>query len=118
MKLKFSAKSVSYQEALGGDIVQVVFDEDPDDDPIDPQSKNVCASINYEFLPCNLLFEWADGSKFYGGLKAKKYALSDKQFSVILEDGMSIEIEHSADAETFHKISVLLFREIGRPEIA
>jgi hypothetical protein len=50
MKLKFSAKSVSYEEALGGDIVQVIFDEYPDDDPLNPRSKNVCASINYNYL--------------------------------------------------------------------
>jgi hypothetical protein len=118
MKLKFSAKSASYEEALGGDIVQIAFDENPDNDPLNPQSKNICASINYEFPPCELLFEWSDGSKFDGGLKAQKYTMSENRFSVMLEGGISIEIEHSSDAETFRKISALLLRELGCPENA
>jgi len=118
MKLTFFAKLVSYDEALGGDIIQIVFDENPEDDPLNPRSKNLCASINYEFHPCNLEFEWMDGAKFNGGLKAKQYALSGSQFFVMLEDGMSIEITHSADVKVLHKISELLVREVGGPEIA
>jgi hypothetical protein len=118
MNLKFRAKSVSYNEALGGDIVQVIFDEDPDDDALNPRSKNVCAAISYEFPPCDLLFEWSDGSQCGGGLKAQRYLLSEKRFSVSLADGTSIEIEHSADAETISKISALLLLELGRPQNA
>lgn len=118
MQLTFFAKSVSYEEALGGDIIQVVFDEDPDDDPLNPRSKNVCASINYEFPPCKLLFEWADGPEFDGGLKAKAYSLNESRFSVALEGGMAIEIEYSTDVETYRKISALFSRELGRPENA
>lgn len=118
MQLTFFAKSVSYEEALGGDLIQVVFDEDPDDDPMNPQSKNVCISINYEFPPCKLLFEWANGLEFNGGLKAKAYSLSENRFSVTLEGGMTIEIEYSADVETYRKINALMRHELGRPENA
>ena len=38
MNLQFDAKSVSYEEALGGDIVQVSFEENPDDDSLNPSS--------------------------------------------------------------------------------
>ena len=118
MNLKFSAKSTSYQEALGGDIVQIGFEEDPDDDPINPRSKSICASINYECSPCELVFEWMNGSKFEGGLKERDYSISEKRFSVTLEGGMVIDIEHSADAETYHRISTFLLREAGPPKNA
>ena len=118
MNLQFSSKSVSYEEALDGDIVQVMFDEDPDDDPLNPQSKHLCASINYEISPLELLFEWTNGVQCGGGLKAQKYTLDENQFSVILDDGMSIEIGHSADTETTRKISALLLREVGCQENA
>ena len=118
MKLKFSAKSVGYQEALGGNIIQIVFNEDPDDDPLNPRSKNMCASINYDFPPCELLFDWADGPKLNGGLKAQNYTISDTVFLVLLEGDMSFEIAHSADSETIQKISALLLREVGSPENA
>jgi len=74
--LKFIAKSTSYQEALDGEIVQIGFEQDPDDDPLNPQAKSICASINYEFPPCDLFFEWTDGPKFEGGLRARKYEIT------------------------------------------
>ena len=46
MNLEFIAKSVRYGEALGGDIVQVHFEENPDDDPLNPTSCSLCLSIN------------------------------------------------------------------------
>ena len=46
MNFQFDAKSVSYEEALGGDIVQVSFEENPDDDPLNPTSCSLCLTIS------------------------------------------------------------------------
>ena len=62
MNFQFDAKSVSYEEALGGDIVQVSFEENPDDDPLNPSSYSLCFTINYEFPLSHIDFEWCDGN--------------------------------------------------------
>lgn len=113
MNIKFRAKSVTYTEALGGDIVQFSFEENPDDDPLNPSSRNVSASISYEFPPCELSFEWCDGAEYGGGLKIKKYILTESIFHIYLEDDSEIEVSHSASAPTFKRIDALLLKELG-----
>jgi len=113
MRIEFVAKSVSYTEEIGGEIVQIIFDEDPDDDPMNPRSKNVCASISYEFPPCDLLFEWADRGEFGGGIKATFYTLDENYFNVSLLDGTEINVKHAANPETLEKIKALLHKEMG-----
>ena len=118
MNLEFEAKSVSYEEALGGDIVQVGFDENPDDAPINPSSRSLCFSVNYEFPPCKLNFEWCNGTDYDGGAKALKYSLGKSKFSVWLDNGHFIKVGFSTDPQTYSKISCLLHREIGESENA
>jgi hypothetical protein len=72
MNLVFNAQEVEYSEALGGDIVQVSFQEDPDIDyskkdfSLPPPIKYISISANYEFSPKKTV-EWCDGEKFDGG---------------------------------------------------
>lgn len=112
MNLEFVAKSVSYVEALGGDIIQVVFDENPEDDTDSPAGCNLCASINYEFPPCDVSFEWAYGDDFGGG-KALKYSICNSAFSVWLDDGSYIKVGFTTDISTYNKIRSLLQSELG-----
>jgi hypothetical protein len=118
MEIEFSAKSVSYTEALDGDIVQISFDEDPSDDPLNPTSKSVSFAINYEFPPCNLNIEWCDGSRYGGGTKVREYTLSKSKLVLWFEDGSCIRVSFSTDSKTFSKIFSLLNNELGETEVS
>lgn len=49
---------------------------------------------------------------------AKAYTMRENEFFVVLEDGMSIEILHSADPKTFRNIRALFLKEVGHPNHA
>jgi hypothetical protein len=115
MNLAFIAKSVSYEEALDGDIVQVHFEENPDDDPLNPTSCSLCLSINYEFPLTSIDCEWCDGNDYDGGAEAIKYSISNGEFLVWLNNGMKIKVNFSADTSCINKIERLLRKELGEP---
>lgn len=113
MKLEFKANGVCYEEALGGDLVHVSFEENPDDDSLKPTSKSLFLSINYEFPPCRIYFEWCDGNEFDGRFEAKRYNLSHSEFYVELTNGSVFNVEFKTDELTYQKIEQLLRRELG-----
>jgi len=49
MHIKFTAHDVSYTEAIDGEIIQASFEEDGDDDPINPSKFYFDISVSYEF---------------------------------------------------------------------
>ncbi len=112
MNLEFEARSVSYEEALGGDIIQVVLDENLEDGTYNTAARSLCFSINYEFPPYDLSFEWAYGDDFGGG-KALKYSICNSEFSVFLDSGSCIKVGFSTNLSTYNNIVDLLKREIG-----
>jgi len=113
MNFQFDAKSVSYEEALGGDIVQVSFEENPDDDPLNPSSCSLCFTINYEFPPSHIDFEWCDGNDYAGGVEAIKYSISNSEFIVWLDTDASIKVNFSTNTSRYKKIVSLLRKELG-----
>ena len=115
MNLEFEARSVNYEEALGGDIVQVFFEENPDDDPLEPTSKNVTLSVNYEFPPSRMGIEWCDGSEYDGGAEMQSYKISDSELVLLLENSSTIKVTFSTTAEVFKKVEKLLENELGKP---
>jgi len=76
MKLSFCAKNVSYSEALDGDIVQILFEENTSED-FDDKSKYILLSVNYEFMPCEPTIEWCDGIEHDGGAELSSYEISE-----------------------------------------
>jgi hypothetical protein len=115
MNFEFDAKSVSYEEALGGDIVQVHFEENPDDDPLNPTSCSLCLSINYEFPPSRIDCEWCDGNDYDGGAEAIKYSIRNSEFIVWLDNGMRVKVNFSTNTSRLKKIERLLRKELGEP---
>jgi hypothetical protein len=67
--IKFIASEVEYTEALDGEIVQLSFDEDPDQDPFNRTKYYFMISQNYEF-PGKPSMEWHDGKTDNGGEKS------------------------------------------------
>jgi len=116
MHLAFEAEEVLYLEALGGDIIQVTFQEfsDPDIDcskkyfKIPPPIKYLSFSINYEFPPCRIIVEWCDGKKYDERNKIENIHLTKTSLKMILANGFSFDIDFKTDDLTFKNIKTFL----------
>ncbi|MEH6814750.1 MAG: hypothetical protein V7677_19625 [Motiliproteus sp.] len=116
MHLVFNAQEVTYAEALGGDIVQVSFQEEPDPDidyskkncPLPPPTKSVCFSACYEFPPCDTTVEWCDGEDYDGGKSIKEVVLTKTSLKVVLENEFRIDVNFQTDDITFKNIQNFL----------
>ncbi len=120
MNLQFFAQEVSYSEALDGEIVQVLFQEEPDPEidyskkkiPIPPPVKYVMFSANYEFPPYEIDVEWCDGKDEDGRNHIKEVVISRTELKVVLEDGSRMNIEFSTDEITFGNIQRFLLSSV------
>ena len=85
MHIVFNAQEVDYREAIGGDIIQVSFQEHPDPKvdyskknwKLHPPIKSVSFSANYEFPPCSTVVDWCDGEEDDGRESIKEIELSN-----------------------------------------
>jgi hypothetical protein len=115
MNLVFHAKEVIYSEALGGDIVQVSFQEEPDPDIdyskrgtlLPPAIKYVAISANYEFSSEKLV-EWCDGNDFDGGQSIRHIEITKNQLKLVVENGFRFDVSFNTDEMTFKKIALFL----------
>ncbi len=94
MHIEFTANDVSYNEALDGDIVQVNFEEDSDDDSFNPSKYYVNISVNYEFPPCTPSVEWFDGNESSGGANIVNYNMKKNLLQLWLDNEMSFNINY------------------------
>ena len=58
MNIEFKAQSVEYADAIDGEIVQVHFIENKNDDVFNPKYCSVGISISYEFPPEHLTAQY------------------------------------------------------------
>jgi hypothetical protein len=120
MNLQFFAQEVSYSEALDGEIVQVIFQEEPDPEidyskkkiPLLPPIKYVMFSASYEFPPYEINVEWCDGKDYDGMKLIKEVVVSKTELKVVLEDGSRINIEFNTDRITFGNIKRFLLSAV------
>ena len=116
MHLSFTAKEVSYAEALDGDIVQVTLQEEADQDidygkknsPLPPPMKYIQFSANYELLPYDITVEWSDGKEWGGGELIENIDLSRTSLNVTLNNGLRIDVIFETDESTFLDMSRFL----------
>ena len=73
MEIEFEAKKVEFNEAVGGDYVQVDFDSEVYPDPNEDQSIYLMISAQYEFPPFKPTVEWYDGKEYGGGADIIEY---------------------------------------------
>ncbi|BCE02000.1 hypothetical protein [Marinicellulosiphila megalodicopiae] len=109
MHLVFEALEVTYNEALGGDIIQVSFQEYPDPDldyskVMPPPIKGIVFSANYEFPPCDTLVEWCDGEGYDGGQKIKEINLTKTSLNLVTRNGNVFDVKFQTDDVTFENI--------------
>jgi len=115
MHLIFNSQEVSYSEALGGDIVQVTFQEKPDPEydysknnaPLPPLMKYIMISVNYEFSSAKTV-EWSDGDDFDGGGTIKELTLTKSLLKLNLANGFSCEVSFTVNEATFKNIKSFL----------
>jgi len=108
--ITFVANEVSYLDALDGDIVQLSFDEDPDQDPFHRIKCELSISQNYEF-PGKPTVEWHDGEDYDGGVEVRRYRLTQNLFELETIDGPTFTIQHRCPHETYVQIERFLQRE-------
>ncbi len=104
MYIKFTAYNVSYSEAIGGDIIQVSFEEDSEDDPISPSKNCLHISINYEFPPIIPSLEWFNGNEYDGGANILNYKLDRNSLQLWLDNGMSFDIDFKVEEALYSDI--------------
>ncbi|WP_057831331.1 hypothetical protein [Colwellia sp. TT2012] len=116
MHLEFYAQEVHYAEALGGDIIQVSFQEYPDpevdynksDFQLPPSVKRIFFSANYEFPPCATHVDWCDGEEEDGGELIKEIELTNRSLKMTLKNNYSFNVSFKTDDITFQKIKCFL----------
>ena len=114
--IAFKAGEVLYNEAIGGEIVQVSFDEDPDQNPFNKTKCYLMISQNYEF-PGSPTVEWHDGKEYDGGSEVLDYKLTSKVFELITNDGLKFSIQHDCQEKIYVQIRKFLRREFGNSKL-
>jgi len=105
MHIKFTAHDVSYTEAIDGEIIQASFEEDGDDDPINPSKFYFDISVSYEFPPIIPSIEWFDGSESDGGANILSYKIDRNSLQLWLDNGMSFDIDFEIEDALFNDIN-------------
>ena len=117
MNIEFKAQSVEYADAIDGEIVQVHFIENKNDDVFNPKYCSVGISISYEFPPEHLTAQYDNAKGEQGEEKIEEYTLKETRIELWLSNSKIIAIDHKADKATFKKLSALLAREVGEPKM-
>lgn len=113
LRLAFYAEVVECNEAIDGELVQVTFQEKPDEEQDGlnfqtvPAIKSVTFSINYEFPPAAVAFEWCDGKEFDGGCSIRLVELTDNALIVELCNGNTFEVRFNTDQLNLKKINCI-----------
>jgi hypothetical protein len=110
--IQFTASEVSYNEAIDGEIVQISFDEDPDQDPYNRKKCYVLISQNYEFSGKPTV-EWHDGVSDDGGAEIKGVELTNSKLELQTNAGVIIKVQHHGNSEVLKKIQLFFQREFG-----
>jgi hypothetical protein len=111
MNIEIEATIVDYGEAIGGDIIQVLFAEGEDEDPFNPTNRYLCFSSNYEFDFCIPQAEWFDGNEVGGGVSVVSYEIGQNQATIQLKNGYVFNIHYEQTASVLAQIRSYLSRE-------
>ena len=110
--INFIATEVEYVEAMDGEIIQLSFDEDSDQDPFNRNKCYLSISQNYEF-PGKPSVEWHDGIDSDGGAEVLEYRLTKEVFELITTNNLKFKIQHDWKGKKFTQIQNFLYHEFG-----
>jgi hypothetical protein len=105
--ITFTAKDVHYGEAIGGELVQLTFDENPGDDSMCRTARYFMVSHSYE-IPGGPTLEWYNGRDYDGGSDIVKYIFTQDIFEVWLENDIHFTIQHHCSNHVFSRIETFL----------
>ncbi len=111
MKIEFHASKVSYTEAIDGEIVQVVFEEDEDSDPFHPTKLYLHISANYEFGSRDPTAQWFDGSDEDGGIDIEFFNITQNEAQIQLKNAYIFIISFEAAPSIVENIRSFLSRD-------
>ncbi len=111
--INFTAKDVDYGEAIGGELVQITFDEEPTDDPMSRTGRYFMLSHSDEF-PGEPTLEWYTGLDYDGGSDIIQYTFTQNIFEVQLNNGLRFTIHHQCSKGVFLKIQAFLKSQYQR----
>jgi hypothetical protein len=99
-KVRLTAKRVDCSEALGGDIMQVVFDSETSDfDEENRSTPYLLVSVCFEFGRC-IAIEYHDGKDYYGD-NIRRFELWRTGALAVLSRGIEFEIEFNVTDDAF-----------------
>ena len=116
--IRFTASDVTYNDAIDGEIVQVCFDEEEDEeselneDVFGRIKCYVMISQNFEFRDRPAV-EWYDGRNHDGGSDVLGYKLTDTTFELLLNNGIKFIVQHRCKESALYQIRGFLQREFG-----
>lgn len=112
--LRFTATSVTCDEAGDFEIVQVCFDTlDAEADEEKRTSPYLMLSANFEFDD-DILIEFHDGCDYDGGGRPAEVALRRERVVVIAEDGDRFEVDLQLSQRGFNRLRRFLKVLMGR----
>ena len=113
MTLAFAAKSVSCTDAIGGDLLQVIFDTVPENDNDDTRrSPYLEISRLFEF-PGPATVEWHDGNDYGGGGRIVSLNLMRDRLFLKLKRDLDFDVSFSLSDRKFSKLVSFLRTMIG-----
>lgn len=111
MKIDFHASKVNYTEALDGEIVQVDFEEEENDDPLNPTKAYLHISASYEFGSRVPVAQWFDGSDEEGGVEVECFKVTQNEAEIHLANTRIFRISYEAVPPVINKIRSFLSRD-------
>lgn len=111
MKTEFHATLVSYRDAIDGDIIQVGFEENENDDVFNPTKLYLSISVNYEFGSRIPHAQWFDGIDEDGGKDVVLYCIGENEARIQLENGHLFIISYERIPEVTDRIRSFLARD-------
>lgn len=110
--VEFTAKYVTYNTVLDGDIIQILFEQDITDDHRWDPKKYLKILINYEQSPPKLSFEWYDGreDKRCNGILDMKFNRSILRLSLEPDTFIQVtfKVSFNIDTDLYYKIESYL----------
>jgi len=118
-RISFQAQKVSYEEANGGDIIQITFDADgstDSDESLLPTRPYLMISECHE-VSRKVSIEWFDGTDFDGGSSVVEYSLSETVFELSLNNGVHFIITHACSQKKLENIKTVLLNLSSKRQV-
>ena len=116
MEIEFKAESVDFLEAMDGEITQVHFSENDNDDDYNPKYCSLTLSVNCEFPPANLHAQFDNAKDTRGDEKVTGDSVDESRIVLWLKSGKKVTIKYCIEKNIINKLSTLLVKQVGEPK--